>query len=273
MISIGFDGLTSTSTNKADNWSNMGKLPSFISGVACSADASRVVAISSSGPIYTSTNFCSTWISNYVSDERFPGVYVGSLLSGVACSADGSNWAACAGMANGTRGPLYFSTNGAISWNPATAPVTNWVGICSSADGAIMYASTASDGPLTGANAIYRSTDFGVSWTRLNAPTPWWRGLATSADGGRVVVAAIGPIYTAQAIRPPTLRVVPSSNAVSISWIASSTNFVLQESPAPVTADWTDITDAPAFDATTLRNVVIRPATASQGFYRMVLRP
>lgn len=252
------------STNKGDTWVPATTLPTPGAGITCSADASRIVAISVDGALYASSNLGKTWNSNSV-----PGV----RWSSIASSADGTKWVVAAGMANGQPGPIYFSTDGATNWNPASAPITNWVGLCSSADGRNMFASTASDGALNGANAIYRSTDFGANWTRLSAPTPWWRGMATSADGGRLVVAAIGPIYTAQFIQPPALDILLANGSVSLSWIIPSTNFVLQETSDLATSNWIDITDTPSFDPMTLKESVTRPVTTSNRFYRMTLRP
>jgi hypothetical protein len=222
------------------------------------------VAICVNGALYASSNLGKTWSSNSVPGARW---------SSIACSADGTKWVVAAGMANGQPGPIYFSTDSATNWNPAEVPITNWVGLSSSADGRNMFASTASDGPLNGANAIYRSTNFGANWTRLSAPTPWWRGLATSADGGKLVVAAIGSIYTAQLIQPPTLGIVSTNGNVTLSWIIPSTNFVLQETSDLASTNWTNVTVTPSFDPTTSRESVSRPATASNSFYRLTLAP
>jgi hypothetical protein len=253
------------STNKGDTWTLPTPLPSQSpgpawSGIACSGDASRIVAISGSGALYASSDLGQSWTSNSVP---------GKLWSSIACSADGTKWVVAAGMANGQPGPIYFSTDSATNWNPAAAPITNWVGLCSSADGRTMFASTASDGPLNGANAIYRSTNFGANWTRLSAPTPWWRGMATSANAGRLVVAAIGPIYTAQFIQTPMLSILSTNGSVRLSWIIPSTNLVLQETLDLASGNWTNITKTPSFDPTTLQESVTRPATASKSFYRI----
>jgi hypothetical protein len=257
------------STNKGDNWVLPTPLPSQSpgpgwSGIACSGNASRIVVISGSGALYASSDLARTWTSNSVPD---------TLWSSLACSADGTKWAVAAGMANGRPGPIYFSTDGATNWNPAVAPITNWAGLCSSADGRTMFASTASDGQLNGANAIYRSTDFGASWTRLSAPTPWWRGIATSANTGKLVVAAIGPIYTAQFSQTPMLNILSTTGTVSLSWVIPSTHLVLQQTSDLPSGNWTGVGIAPSFDPTTLRQSVNLPASASNRFYRMTLAP
>jgi hypothetical protein len=253
-----------TSADKGVTWVPATALPTPGAGIACSADASRIVAISINGALYASTNLGKTWSSNSVPGARW---------SSIACSADGTKWVVAAGMANGQPGPIYFSMDSATNWNPAEAPITNWVGLSSSADGRNMFASTASDGPLNGANAIYRSTNFGANWTRLAAPTPWWRGMATSADGGRLVVAAIGSIYTAQFIQPPTLNILSTNASVRLSWIIPSTNFVLQETADLISTNWTEVADTSSFDPTTYQESVTRPATGSNSFYRMTLAP
>lgn len=262
-------GNLNVSTDKGDNWKSATTLPSQSPGpgwsaIGCSANASRIVAISGSGALYASSDLGKSWTSNSVPRARW---------SSIVCSADGSKWAVAAGMANGQPGPIYFSTDGATNWNPAEAPITNWVGLCSSADGRNMFASTASDGPPNDQNATYRSTNFGANWTRLTAPTPWWRGMASSADGGRLVVAAIGPIYTAQFIQPPTLDIHSTNNSVNVSWIIPSTNFVLRETSDLAASNWIDVADTPSFDMTTLRQSVTTPVIGTNRFYRMALEP
>jgi photosystem II stability/assembly factor-like uncharacterized protein len=262
-------GILTVSTNKGDNWNPAARLPSQSpspqwSAIACSANASRIVAIAGSGALYASSDLGKTWTSNSV-----PSAYWSSL----ACSADGTKWAVAGGAANGPRGPIYFSTDSGTNWNPAEAPITNWVGLCASADGRNMFALTASDGPLNDQNGLYRSTNFGANWIRLSGPTPWWSDIAASADGGRLVVAAIGPIYTAQFIQPPKLDIHSTNNSVNLSWIIPSANFVLQETFDLAGGNWTEVNDTPSFDSAILRQSVTEPATASNRFYRMTLVP
>ena len=267
LFSLLNSGVLNVSTNKGDSWNLATPLPpqsSGWSGIACSADASRIIAISVNGALYASSDLGTTWTSNSVSGMRW---------SSIACSADGTKCVVAAGRANGQPGPIYFSTDSGTNWDPAEAPITNWVGLCSSADGRNMLASTASDGPLNGANAIYRSTNFGASWIRLSAPTPWWMGIAASADAGRLVVPAAVSIYTAQLIQPPTLNILSTNGNVTLSWIIPSTNFVLQETFDLASGYWTDVPDTPSFDPATLQETVTRPATTANSYYRMMLRP
>jgi len=265
LLSLWGTGGLQVSTNRGDTWTAAVALPSDQwTALGCSADGSHVVAASFFGALYVSTNFGQTWISNSIPGARW---------NSVSSSADGSKWVAAAGMANSAPGPIYFSTNSAASWTQANAPITNWVGTCASADGRTMFASTASDGQLNARNAIYRSTDYGVTWTRLNAPTPWWRGLACSADGGKLVVVAIGPIYTTQSVQPPNLNIASEGTNAEISWIVPSTNFFLQAKLSVDQADWTTVTDAPMLNFTNLQSFVTRSLSGPCAFYRLALQP
>jgi hypothetical protein len=267
LFSLPTSGGLIVSTNKGDNWSAATTLPPQTFGwtaIGCPANGSRTLAVSRTGALYASSDLGKTWTSNSVPGARW---------SSIACSADGTKWVVAAGMANGQPGPIYFSMDGATNWNPADAPITNWVGLCCSADGRNLFASTASDGPLNGANAIYRSTNFGANWTRLSAPTPWWMSIAASADAGRLVIPAVRTIYTAQLIQPPALNILSTNGVVSLSWIMPSTNFVLQQSVDLAAGNWTEATETPSFDPTTLQQSVTVPATAANSFYRMMLPP
>ena len=65
-----------------------------------------------------------------------------------------------------------------------SAPVTNWLSVCSSADGSKLAASYTSGG-------IYSSTNFGAQWTfASNAPVGTFPFLTSSADGGKLVVGS-----------------------------------------------------------------------------------
>src|SRR5262245_21020424 len=59
--------------------------------------------------------------------------------SAIAVSADGSKWVAAAG-GQFYNGPIYVSTNPAVSWTLTPAQATNWTGVASSADGSNLVA-------------------------------------------------------------------------------------------------------------------------------------
>ncbi len=104
-------GQTWTPAGAPGNWS----------GVRCSADGVKCVAVSPYGGIQLSTNAGVNWIS-----ASAPSL----AWSGLASSSDGSRLAVAAGAA-----PIYLSTNSGATWSPSTAPTKNWQSVASSADG------------------------------------------------------------------------------------------------------------------------------------------
>ena len=191
--------------------------------IVVSADGRRIAAAATfgtqplDGPIFTSSDSGSTWISNSVSLENWSGLAssasgsnlvalvpqsgltAASTNSGdswrfspapaklncIASSADGSQLAA--GVFNGA---IYTSTNSGNNWGiaPGTSGIV-WRSIASSTDGRKLVAV----GQLASfpVGAIYTSTDFGNTWISNNAPNLRWVSVASSADGN-VLVAAPG---------------------------------------------------------------------------------
>jgi len=176
------------------------------SGLASSADATRLSAVSTSGELYTSSDSGANWVLRLT----------GQVWSGVASSSDGlalvavtnggaifrstdgggtwSNdgssraWSAVASSADGSRlvataylGQIWTSSDGGSSW---TARDSNraWRAVASSADGRVLVAAT------NGAQ-LYVSTDYGVSWTPRASGQFWWSA-AASADGSILYATA-----------------------------------------------------------------------------------
>ena len=156
------------------------------SGVACSADGTRLVAVArftdrSYNPsgVYVSTNSGRTW-----SLTSAPILYWRS----VASSADGLKLAAI-GDQNPTSTPnagIYRSADGGSTWTLTSAPLTNWNEITSSSDGTKLVANV-------WYGYVYASTNSGVTWMLGDAPFFYWEGLAASADGRKL--AASGGEY------------------------------------------------------------------------------
>ncbi|HTX20834.1 MAG TPA: sialidase family protein [Candidatus Aquilonibacter sp.] len=143
--------------------------------VALSADGSKLVAVSESGPdslgsIYTSPDGGTTWVSNNV---------VNTNWSSCASSADGTMLVA---VANG--GAIYTSTNSGAIWTQSTnAPALYWNCVASSADGTKL---AAVDGP-GGLWPMYLSTNSGATWTNAKvASEQAWNPVTLSADGTRL---------------------------------------------------------------------------------------
>lgn len=165
LISTGFSALAQTWTQTlapTNGWS----------GVAMSADGSKIVAVagggSTTGPIYTSTNFGGTWISNNA-----------PVLDWVAVSssADGTRLAANAFSRSGTW------TNSGTTWKQSPCPLNNFYpsSIASSADGNTL---------LVGGGPVSLSTNRGNTWTTIPPPPP----ASTGASGEGMAMSANGTV-------------------------------------------------------------------------------
>ena len=193
--------------------------------VACSADGTHVVAVTSnnvSGLIYTSVNAGQSWTSRLAVAN----------LAAVASSADGTklvaaanangyiytstdsgatwtlrnfasaNWSSLASSADGTKlagvygnGYVYTSHDSGATWGQSGSLQLNWSSVSLSADG-IKLAATVRGG------GIYVSSDAGATWKQTSAPTQTWNSIAASADGTRLAAAVYNSssgIYVSQA--------------------------------------------------------------------------
>ena len=76
----------------------------------------------------------------------------------------------------------------AQGWIAASAPVTNWFALASSADATTILAAVNQD-PYQSGNGgpIYISTNSGATWILAGAPVTNWIAVASSADGVRLV--------------------------------------------------------------------------------------
>lgn len=118
-----------TSADSGTTWIAHG--PShYWSGVASSADGTRLVALDGGGGgggyIYTSTDSGTNWTQR--------GIFAN--WSRVASSADGTRLVATYG---GTSGQIYISTDSGTNWS-ASGSAANWGPVASSADGYLLVA-------------------------------------------------------------------------------------------------------------------------------------
>lgn len=178
-------------------------------GLACSADGMKIVAVSYNGQIYTSTNFGIAWVSNNV-----PAL----TWESVACSSDGTKMvAASETIAGGPTGGIYSSTNSGATWQLntngdftilASADGNTWITrtgystnrgstwVPVSPASLSRRACSAAGNIVVGANnhQIFVSTNFGTTWgpgttlTSSNDVGP----VASSSDGSRTYATVYG---------------------------------------------------------------------------------
>lgn len=251
------------------NWTEVTDVPTngIWEGCACSADGRVMAAISFAQPtgvIGISTNYGVNWsFNNNAPQNRY--------WTGIACSANGKQMVAVADAGPYQAATLFTSSDWGNTWSSANdAPLNDWGGVACSADGKQMVAVS---GDWYNFQQIYLSTNSGANWVATDAPSNDWCGVTCSADGGKMYAVVgrhdiTGPIYGAQVVVSPKLRIAPAVNgAAAISWTVPSTNFVLQQSPSLASPSWTTVTNVPVM--TNVEDQVVVPSTNSQGFFQL----
>ena len=288
-------GSIHTSTNSGATWTSNKVYCMDVSGMASSADGTKLVAVNpigNGGHIYTSADAGTTWLTNSLSGRDWKavassadgsklvaaatGAVYTSTNSGVAWVSNNPGapfpyWTCVASSADGTRlaagiggngDVIYTSTNSGSSWTPCQMPEQVWSSLACSADGSKLVAAAGNNG------TIYTSTDSGSTWLSNSVPRIQWIAVASSADGNRLVALANGGgIYTLQAMSPPRLSITPSGKNLTVSWTVPSANFVLQESSDLIS--WTNAAAAPTLNLTNLQDQVSLSASNRISFCRL----
>jgi hypothetical protein len=217
------------------------------------------------------TNFISIVNTNvFVGTNSGIDVFVTNVLN-VFITEVSPNWSAAASSADGSHlaaaddgGFIFVSTNFGATWFASSAVGTNWSALAMSADGTQLTAAV-------NGGVIYSSTDSGASWAAANVPAANWRAVATSANGAALVaVVHGGVIYTGQSSgisSPPALRIQLANGKVVLSWAATATNLVLQQSSNLAGIVWGDMPTTPLL--TNGQNQVTLPMTAGPCLYRL----
>lgn len=282
-------------TNYGGAWTGTGVMASSAWGlaVACSGDATKMIAGIASGPICFSTNAGVNWYTSSAPQMDW---------ASVASSADGRHMAA---IVNG--GKLYFSSDFGATWAPTNLPALSWNSVCLSSEGNWVgatgtggtYISSSTGAGWTtnglpgnaiacsasGTNwilaetetldaSVYTSSDGGVTWvSNLSAcvgPVSHceWGGAAVSADGCEFV-AADGSVWVGYNTPSPQLNIQPTDQVMTLSWLIPSTNFVLQQNSDLATSNWTDVSNSPVLNFTNLQQQVSIPSSPSNNFFRL----
>jgi hypothetical protein len=178
LVAVAGNGPIFTSTNAGATWiTNLA--PSYPwTGVASSADGNRLVAVSTTGGIWT--NFADAWGPDFQSSP------LATFWQCVGSSLSGSNFVA-AGIQL-TTPVIYYSTNAGVTWNKSTGAGGTLKSIAFAGNGANVFAA---------GNAVLASTNSGASWTALSAPPINF--LACSQNGLKLAGISTngnGPVYT-----------------------------------------------------------------------------
>ena len=168
-------------------------IPQFLwAAIEASLDGNKLVAISSGGWIFTSTNAGELWLPSAAPVEHW---------TTLASSSDGNTLVAASRVVSGASasGAIYLSSNAGATWKLSGAPTNlGWVSIAISANGTKMVAVGTREIKGTDIlNLIYSSTDAGATWTQCPVANGPWTQVASSADGTKLaIVASSGQIYT-----------------------------------------------------------------------------
>ncbi len=146
----------------------------FWSGIASSADGSKLVACANPGRIYTSPDSGSTWTA-----RAFEQAWVD-----VASSANGATLVATWDM------DLYVSTDSGVTWVKKLIDWNGWGKVACSADGTVIAVCTTRD--YSAGYLLHVSTDGGGTFAYCNAQKLPYSDVAMSADGTKIVACVGG---------------------------------------------------------------------------------
>ena len=143
-------------------------------GIASSADGTKLAAVASGVGIYLSTNSGAAWVTSSAPNETW---------SSIASSADGTRLIAAISTTVGAS--VYVSTNSGGKWTSSEPYDANLV--ASSADGSKLVVALSLS---TTSGFISVSTNFGASWflatNNGTALRQFWSDVACSADGTKM---------------------------------------------------------------------------------------
>ena len=213
------------STNAGLSWNQTTSPTQFWSGVACSADGTRMAAAAPAstmagvlrGGIYTSIDAGASWTEANVPTNNWYSV---------ASSADGVRLVAAGGytkVLGSGYDSILISRNSGLNWGPASFPVNErWTQVVSSADGSRL--AVEGDSQSGEPSPIMVSTDSGLNWneydtslsTALDSPA----ALAMSANGTSLlaVTSSGDAVYTLDLgpPAPPQILGITGSQTVQL---------------------------------------------------------
>jgi photosystem II stability/assembly factor-like uncharacterized protein len=223
------EGAIYRSSNSGLSWEQTSAPHTIWNAVACSADGTRLIAVSGlydtggysvagDGGIYSSLDSGATWQRTSAPTMDW---------SCVAASADGNKWfAAATGQGESEPYLIYTSTDLGATWLPIRGPSDSYRSLASSADGLRLAAG--------GVKGIYTSTDSGLTWTADRGPG---FGLTSSADGYRLAAANYGALLIWPYSGPWKLASAPTNDWESVACSADGTKLIAVGLPPPFRGD------------------------------------
>lgn len=143
--------------------------------IASSDDGVKLVAVHSSGYIYTSSDSGVTWTERTNSGYR--------VWSSVASSSDGVKL-----VATRLNGYIYTSTDSGATWTERATNIGDkaWSSVSSSANGVKLVAT------VTGTSDVYTSNDSGVNWSLAFITPRDFKSSAITPDGTKQIAGTFG---------------------------------------------------------------------------------
>lgn len=143
------------------------------SSCAVSSNSQKVMATSTTGLIYVSTNGGNSW--------SVRSIHSGNIKRRALVASE-----------NGTElysvtygGKIEYSTDSGATWSVSNNVVQNWIAIAASTNLQKIYA-------VAYQGFIYQSQDSGATWQKVNFPKLPWISIAVSANGAKAVAATKG---------------------------------------------------------------------------------
>ncbi|HVM49091.1 MAG TPA: sialidase family protein [Candidatus Acidoferrum sp.] len=260
------DGSIHFSTNSGLTWGSL--LAVDMIGVACSADGVWMAVFGNGGYVFSSSNSGASWESPGAIPNPWYGDGAYEYFS-VGSSVDGRILLVAAGRSRFSPpfAGLFSSTNSGQTWVSNSLPTNEgWQGAALSTDGTKGFV-------VNSLGQVYSLPNPGGIWVSNSAPALSWQSVACSADGAVAYAApSNGSIWKLLTAPSPLLGITSSSNSVRLSWLVPSENLVLQQNAALNVGAWSDVTNVPILNLSTLREEVALPAGASATFYRLSVR-
>jgi photosystem II stability/assembly factor-like uncharacterized protein len=188
------------------------------SSCSTSAENQKVMATSTTGLIYISTNLANAWeirsihsgnikrralVASENGEQIYSAIYGGKIEYSTDSGATWQvaldltqNWIAIAASTNlqkiyavGYQGFIYQSVDSGATWEKVTYPKLPWIAVAASADGSKAVAAT------KGGN-IFNTPDSGESWTPRDEKRKWVSVAASSSGDKFAAVVEGGFVYT-----------------------------------------------------------------------------
>ena len=180
ILQCGMDGAVTLIPMQGISIGRVGTNQTPWSTCALGDDSSKMMATSTTGLIYISTNGGDNWSARSIDSGNIKRRAVVANESGTQI------YSAVYG------GTIEYSADSGRTWSVALNVTQNWIAIAASKDLQKIYA-------VGYRGLVYRSVDSGITWSRTNdnGGALSWISVATSDDGSKVAIAEQGGnIYT-----------------------------------------------------------------------------